>query len=238
MTDVPGSDELAALLALVDDETYDDAIGRVCRLAAATVPACTMASVTVARKSGASGYTACASDDAARGADDAQHELHRGPCLDAARTGVEFDVADMAAETRWAPYPERALALGIRSSVSLPLFIDERPAGALNLFAPGPDAFREEDRERGRVLAPQVAIALTNLDRYYATRDEIVRLQREIAREAVVDRAVGVIIARTGWTEDIALADLNARARAAAVDVYDAADAVVAEASAAAGDRA
>lgn len=229
MTEVPGADELSALLALVDEETYDDAIGRVCRLAAATVPACTMATVTVARGNGATGYTACATDDAARGADDAQHELHTGPCLDAARTGEPFDVDDMTAETRWAPYPERALALGIRSSLSLPLFVDDQPVGALNLFAPEARVFGEEDRARGRLLAPQVGIALANLDRYYATRDEIIRLQREIARDAVVDRAVGVIIARTGWTEDVAMADLRARARSAGVDVHDAAETIVSE---------
>src|SRR5947209_7018480 len=65
-------------------------------------------------------YTMTASDDLASRVDEVQYDEHEGPCLQALRDGVLIYVEDMHDETRWPGYRERAVAVGMRSSMSLP----------------------------------------------------------------------------------------------------------------------
>jgi hypothetical protein len=66
------------------------------------------------------------SDDRASRADQLQHELEQGPCLDAIWKQETFQIDDMTADERY-PRWSRAVAeqAGIRSSLSLQLFTDE-----------------------------------------------------------------------------------------------------------------
>src|SRR3954470_16094140 len=65
------------------------------------------------------GMTVTYSGDLAARGDERQYELDTGPCLEAMRTGRAVTVENMAAETRWGAYPQRAVDAGVRSSVSL-----------------------------------------------------------------------------------------------------------------------
>src|SRR5438045_3530184 len=66
-------------------------------------------------------YTVASSGPLAVQMDEVQYGLDRGPCLAAIRTGDESRIDDLAADRRWHRYALRALAHGVRSSLSLPL---------------------------------------------------------------------------------------------------------------------
>lgn len=58
------------------------------------------------------------------------------------------EVTDMATEERWNGYGSHALSCGIRSSLSLPLIVEDEARGALNLYAAEPNIFGEAQRRR------------------------------------------------------------------------------------------
>ena len=63
--------------------------------------------------------------------------------LTALRTGELVRIDDLAGEQRWGEYAVRALAHGVRSSLPMPLAVQERPVGALNLYSDRPHFFGE-----------------------------------------------------------------------------------------------
>ncbi|MGH3366859.1 MAG: GAF domain-containing protein [Nocardioidaceae bacterium] len=105
--------------------------------------------------------TVASSDALATQLDEVQYGEDKGPCLHALRTGEVTVVTDLATEQRWAPYPAHALALGIRSSLSLPLTVNGDTRGALNLYGNEPDVFGAAERHLGEVFALQASAAMT-----------------------------------------------------------------------------
>ena len=138
-----GSDdgELLALLASGGDlrSFLDDLV----HLAARQVPGAEACGLTLTR--GGTGVTVASTGPLAERADEGQYEVDTGPCLESMRTGTVVRVDDMATEDRWTPYPARAAELGVRSSLSLPLVVEGRNSGALNLYATEPRAFGADE---------------------------------------------------------------------------------------------
>src|SRR5579875_1696187 len=99
------------------------------------------------------------SDIRAAQVDEAQYERGQGPCLHAMRTGQLVRIDDTSGEQRWGGFAARAMAHGVRSSLSLPLLADGI-AGAMNLYAPVPHAFGPDQARRAKILAAGAAGAL------------------------------------------------------------------------------
>jgi GAF domain-containing protein len=161
------------------------------------------------RLRGQTPVTAACSDPVAAQADEAQYETGDGPCLRAARTGEEIRIDEMPAERRWPEFADRAASLGIMSSLSLPLIADGRPAGALNWYAPRPAAFGEQERARARNFAENASGALTLALRMASCNDLTDQLRSSMASRAVIDQALGVIMATERCPQDKAFAMLR-----------------------------
>jgi GAF domain-containing protein len=136
--------------------------------------------------------------------DETQYERGHGPCLNAARTGELTEVADTRTETRWRDYMLRAAELGNRSSLSIPLVIDEdeQVTGALNVYARRPEAFDEASRSVATRFGPYAAVATGNLYAYQSARDLADNLEIALESRAVIDQAKGVLIERYKITPD------------------------------------
>jgi len=85
----------------------------------------------------------------------------RGPTGTAIRTGRPAVAADIEHDPRFSVWREDALRRGYRSSVALPLVTKTGVMGALNLYAPEPDAFDDEELELLGVLAQDLSLAVT-----------------------------------------------------------------------------
>ena len=80
---------------------------------------------------------------------------HReGPCLDALYQEHTVRLSDMAAETRWPRFTDRAAQLSIGSMLSFQLYVEQDKLGTVNLYAHDTDGFSEESEHVGLLLPP------------------------------------------------------------------------------------
>ena len=140
--------------------------------------------------------TVASSDDFAMLLDEIQYGRGQGPCLQALHTGERVEVPDLATDDRWGDYRIHALAAGARSSVSLPLTVDDITIGALNLYSSARNGFGVADIRRAELFTLQAATALTLLLRHarqIALEDQ---LREALATRAVIDQALGIVMAQ------------------------------------------
>lgn len=160
-------------------------------LAAAIVPG-THCGITLRRDGQVA--SVAGNDDVAMRMDELQYLQGRGPCLQAMTTHQRVDVPDMRVEERWGDYRSHALANGVGSVVSLPLEVDGRSVGALNLFGSTARAFTEPDVERAQAFTDQAGTALTILLRHARRLTLDDQLREALATRAVIDQALGVLM--------------------------------------------
>jgi GAF domain-containing protein len=136
--------------------------------------------------------------------DQRQYEFDQGPCLHSARSGEATEIADTRTDTRWPDYARCAAEQGNRSSLSVPLVIDEdeRVFGALNLYAQRPDAFDEDSRSVAMAFGPYAAVAAGNVYAYQNARNMTDNLQAALENRAVIEQAKGMLMERYKVTPD------------------------------------
>ena len=170
---------------------------------------------------------AACSDRLASEADQVQYQAQDGPALDVLRHASRVHVRDTAADNRWPGFCRHVASLGIRSCYALPLVVDGEPAGALVLYARRPNAFgaRQADRaERfGRHASGALALAL----RLATCADQNDRLRSSIMSRAVIDQALGVIMATERCPQDRAFALLRSVSQNTNVKLRDLAATIV-----------
>jgi hypothetical protein len=113
----------------------------VAQLAAGLVAPVEYASVT--SRSGGAYVTVAASDDVAVAVDQAQYDDGAGPCLEALDAEYPAAVPDIDATMTWPGFRSAAARLGLRASLSIPLFAGSGATiASLNLYSrdPGPMA--------------------------------------------------------------------------------------------------
>ncbi|MFB9323626.1 GAF and ANTAR domain-containing protein [Cryptosporangium minutisporangium] len=168
------------------------------------------------------------SDTWAKELDELQFVEREGPCLDATRTGNLFRVRDLAEETRWPAYVERAAAAGARSSVSIPLHAEGANFGAMNLYARKPDAFSSEAVALAEILAAHAGQASQVAAAFFRHRDLADQLREAMRSRAVIEQAKGVLMSQRKVTPDDAFVlmrdasqHLNVKLRVVAQHVVD-----------------
>jgi transcriptional regulator with GAF, ATPase, and Fis domain len=148
---VPG-DVLAKLATIVlAEETLDSVLSKVVELTKQVITAADEVSLTLVRRGRAE--TAAYTGIVAMQADERQYGLDSGPCLDAGRGGEVLHIRDMRTESRWPAYAAQAASIGILSSLSIPLPIQEDLIGALNVYSRFPESFDDDDVRAGQTFA-------------------------------------------------------------------------------------
>jgi len=150
--------------------------------------------------------TVAASDETAAGLAEAQYAVGEGPCLEAVANGKAVHVRDQQADQRWGHYRSAALRRGVRSSLSLPFFVEGAAAGALNLYdGRGPDGFDAAARKRAEVFAVQAATAVVlsqRLSKHERTSGQAVAALRS---RSAIDQALGILMAQEQCDAETAL---------------------------------
>ena len=124
-----------------------------------------------------------------------QRETGTGPCIDSSRDQVTIRVDDLATETRWPGYAERALALGVASMLCVPLSVDEQQLGSVSLYATDRAAFTLADEYVARLFASQAALALAEAHR----ADQ---MRHALSSRDVIGQAKGILLERHRITAD------------------------------------
>jgi transcriptional regulator with GAF, ATPase, and Fis domain len=180
--------------ALLKTESVEQFLHELAELAASLITGGLSCAVTL-RPNGRPVTAACSDDLAAR-ADEAQYRADEGPCLHAMRDGQMVRIDDTANYSRWPQFEAKAMALGIRSCLALPLSADDQTLGALNLYARSTAAFglAETRRAEGFARNASGALALAHRLASYAALTE--QLRSSISSRSVIDQALGIIMIR------------------------------------------
>ncbi|MBD8868175.1 GAF and ANTAR domain-containing protein [Nocardioides sp. MJB4] len=140
--------------------------------------------------------TVASSDERASLIDEHQYGAGEGPCLEAMGSGRVVEVVDQRTDRRWEVYREAAVAQGVRSSLSLPLLVDGRSMGAMNLYHYGrAHAFDGPERQRADAFAAQACAALTTRIRFAEQQDLTAQLHQALLSRTLIDQAVGILMA-------------------------------------------
>jgi GAF domain-containing protein len=192
---LPGPVLLELARIVLAAETLDSVLSRVAQLTKEVVAGADEVSVTLVRAGRAA--TAAYTHELAMQADERQYGLDGGPCLDAGRGGEVLHITDMRTEDRWPDYAPLAAQVGVLSSLSIPLPIQEEVVGALNIYARKPNAFDDESIAAGKAFAAYAAIAVSNADNFVSTAELARNLQIALESRATIEQAKGLIMARS-----------------------------------------
>jgi GAF domain-containing protein len=202
------ADALAELANLmVATPTMDKFMNDLARLATAVITPPASCGITLAQDN--LPLTVASSDPLAAHVDEVQYGHDQGPCLEAMHTGQIVVAADMATEERWGPYPAYALSYGVHSSLSLPLSVNGDTRGALNLYAGTPRAFGRSEQQHTELFVGPASAALTVVTRQVHQVRLSEQLRDALATRAVIDQALGVLMAHNTCDFETAFAILR-----------------------------
>ncbi|HEY5397932.1 MAG TPA: GAF and ANTAR domain-containing protein [Trebonia sp.] len=216
--------------ALLKTDSVEQFLHELAVLAAQTVNGAMSCGMAL-RQHGRPLTAAACSDLLASAADEAQYQAGDGPCLHAVRRVRPVRIDDTAASDRWPLFCRRAAELGVRSCYALPLVVDGQPIGALVLYARRPAAFGPGEAKRADRFASDASGALTLALRMASCADLNDQLRSSIDSRAVIDQALGVIMATEHCPQERALALLKSVSQNNNVRLRDLAASIVTSAS-------
>ncbi|QWD61870.1 HD-GYP domain-containing protein [Polynucleobacter sp. MWH-UH25E] len=109
----------------------------------------------------------------------------RGPTGAAIRLGEPQMMRDSELDPNFAPWRERAALYGIRCSVGIPIFADEKVIGALTVYTCEPDSFSAAEIDLFQNLANEIGHGLALLQERSLLEEE--RKRRELAQQRLFD---------------------------------------------------
>lgn len=129
---------------------------------------------------------------------DSLQYLDDGPCVDAVENTriVTFDAgaAESSWESRWQLFAEASAAVGVRSTLSLPILVEDDVAGSVNLYAASVRAFQGLHEQIAAVFQAWAPGAVSNADLPFRTRDQARQAPRILRESARIDAAVGSLV--------------------------------------------
>ncbi len=149
--------------------------------------------------------TIVATADFVTAVDDIQYGIGEGPCISAAREGRTMVSGSLGADRRWQVFGSRVARLGVHSVVSLPLPTSDGVVGAMNVYAHAKHTFDDRAIELGELFAAPAAIAVQNAQVLAQTQRLAHQLRTALEEQQVVERAVGIMLSRSGGTAEEAL---------------------------------
>lgn len=179
---------LADLVYAGDD--YDEMYQAVCDAAIHLVEGCDHASIMLKR--GKHYKTVAATDDIARHVDELERTVGEGPCVDAVEEEAAQLDTNIAEDSTWPSLRDRIVAeTPVRSMAGFRLLVDNRKAGALNLFSDRPHGLTGSSVDQAAVLAAFASVALMA-----ATQKEQAQTLRDgLTSNREIGKAVGLMMA-------------------------------------------
>lgn len=101
-----------------------------------------------------------ASNQTARALELAQQQSGTGPGIESTHDDTVVVVADLVTERRWPRLRDELVAVGVRSVLSIPIRVRDRPTGNLNLFDDRPREWTQSERAGAAAFAGVAAAML------------------------------------------------------------------------------
>jgi len=200
---VPSSDfadRNAALLSLAL-ATEEKSLSQLTALAAAQVPGCVAASVTIWRDGELASQAA--SHREASLLVEIEVATGRGPLMDVVSGGPTVKCADTLTETRWPEFTAAALRMGVRSSAALSY--RDQAVVALTLYGLRPGALALDQLQLAEQIVAWGGVLVGAVDDYGDARRAAEQFREAASSRAIVDQAKGILMHALGCTAEEAL---------------------------------
>ncbi|MDQ1636593.1 MAG: hypothetical protein QOJ32_3402 [Frankiaceae bacterium] len=171
---------------------------RIAEFAARAIPAADGAGLTLLGDG--QRRTVVATDDLVHAVDDVQYSLEEGPCLRAMELGATVVSGSLSGDPTYPRFGPRVGRMGVHSSLSLPLLLEDEVIGALNVYARAKDAFGDEAARLGELFARPAAVSVRNAQMLADLQRTVEQLRTALASRAGIDQAVGLLMSRSGLT--------------------------------------
>jgi GAF domain-containing protein len=146
--------------------------------------------------------------------DDMQYALDEGPGITAIREGHTVIVDDAESEHRWPRFMSIAVDLGLRSHLGMPISVEGRTLGGLNMYSTVHASVDAGRLAHARLLAAQAAIALDAAQR---ENDLVLALQSS----RTIGKAIGLVMERFNLDDHEAFAHLTKLSQRSSVALRD-----------------
>jgi hypothetical protein len=168
--------------------------------------------------------TVAATSELATAVDQAQYAGGNGPCLDALETGQLVEVPNLATTMEWPDFRTVAFGLGLRASLSIPLFAGSgAPVASMNLY--GHDGLAMAAltaRVRAVYRSDQETLTtLAQIPPDPRADDLCVGLKGALAVRGRIQRAIGFLMERRSCSADDAYLHLRVHAADAGMPLSD-----------------
>ncbi|WP_142281745.1 ANTAR domain-containing protein [Mycobacterium kyorinense] len=193
-----------------------------CIAATLVVPGCDHASLLTRR--GERYVTVGASDRIAKRIDDMERAVGDGPCVDAIEEETPQIETDLTRPSQWHNLAARLVAeTPVRGAMGFRLLIDQRKAGALNLFSDTPNRFDNESAEQAIVLAAFASVAINAI----ARGEDAATLRHGLLSNREIGKAVGMLMLLHNISEDEAFDVLRRNSQELNIKLADVARTVI-----------
>ena len=182
--------------------SLEESLTRVAQFAVRAIPGAEGAGLTLLEKNRSD--TIVATAEFVTQIDDIQYSLGQGPCISAAADQQTVMSGSLGGDQRWPQFGSRVARLGVHSVVSLPLVTNAGVLGAMNVYA-HEKSVSSRCRRPGELFAAPAAIAVQNAQVLEQTKRLASQLQAALSTRAVIERAIGIMMSRSGGTETDAL---------------------------------
>jgi GAF domain-containing protein len=171
-------------------------------------------------------YVAASNEDSAR-LEEAQRRHGHGPCVDALVGDEPVATEDVTADDRWPVLHDALAGCGVRAVMGLPVHVAGATVGSINLFRDTAAAWSSSEADAFASFAALVDRLLTSA--LNASRQEELagQLQHALDHRVVIERAVGMLMARDGLDAPGAFALLRRCARDSRRRAFEVAEDIV-----------
>jgi GAF domain-containing protein len=176
--------------------SLDQLLTRVAEYAVQAIPGADGAGLTLLEEGRSD--TIVATAPFVRDVDHIQYGLGQGPCISAAAEGRTMMSGSLGGDGRWPQFGSKVARLGIHSAVSLALVTEDGVLGAMNVYARAKHVFDDRAAELGELYAVPAAIAVQNAQVLAQAQRLTEQLRAALDSREVVDRAIGILMGRSG----------------------------------------
>lgn len=160
----------------------------------------------------------------------AQETWQRGPCIDAVASTAPVAVTDIAAgdaSERWPDYAVIAKTAGIQAVAGIPMLVEGKAIGAVNLYDSQPRNWSTEDLRVATIFASIATGYLTHASSAQQHQRTAEQLQQALNTRLIIEQAKGVLATQRETTVDDAFDILRKYAREHHARIHDVPRAVV-----------
>jgi GAF domain-containing protein len=157
---------------------------------------------------------AAASDARSAVLEAAQERFGAGPCVDALLFDTLVSTVDLANDSRWPALGSTVVPQGVVAVLGIPVHVGGTAVGSLNLYSEHPREWDQSEIDAMAAFVQLIERLLGTAVLAHRSGALVAQLEYALEHRVVIERAVGLIMGRSGVDAVAAFNELRAQARA------------------------